>query len=347
MGIAQKISRSFTDAVRSRGQSYFAKGRVIVSAAVAGEVIAKVRGTAKYRVRLRIRGSKLHVSCTCPYFTPIGRSLQAHLGDGPGGRRAEPAPGTAGASPEAGQRPPAALGDQPGRAAGGRAPAVRGPDPQGCPRLRGRAVRGRTARRGAAADCPPWSGGGKERELGGVPRAKAVNRNSKRLLVYILDVPSTLNQNQVVIDLARRQRRPGGDWGPLKPWWHAPASPQAKYDPEDQDILALLEVGARRLRRRAMAALASAAGSTRWGRAGSCSASNRRPWSSGWRGPGGCGCGGPRARKTRRRCAGMTAPPGGSRSRSAPSSGASAGPGAARSAAATPAPTGWTWPSPW
>src|SRR3954470_15229392 len=72
MGIAQKISRSFTDAVRSRGQSYFAKGRVIVSAAVAGEVIAKVRGTAKYRVRLRIRGRKLHLSCPCPYFTPTG-----------------------------------------------------------------------------------------------------------------------------------------------------------------------------------------------------------------------------------------------------------------------------------
>ena len=32
----------------------------------------QVRGTAKYRVRLRIRGSKLHVSCTCPYFTPTG-----------------------------------------------------------------------------------------------------------------------------------------------------------------------------------------------------------------------------------------------------------------------------------
>src|SRR5262249_24853737 len=76
MGIAQKTSRTFTDAVRSRGQSYFAKGRVIVSAAVAGEGIAKVRGTAKYRGRLRIRGSKLHVSCTCPYFTPTGDPCQ-------------------------------------------------------------------------------------------------------------------------------------------------------------------------------------------------------------------------------------------------------------------------------
>src|SRR3954467_4475708 len=78
MGIAQRISRNFTDAVRSRGQSYFAKGRVIVSAAVAGEVIAKGRGTAKYCVRLRIRGNKLHVSCTCPYFTPTGEPCK-HL----------------------------------------------------------------------------------------------------------------------------------------------------------------------------------------------------------------------------------------------------------------------------
>ena len=33
MGIAQKVSRNFSDAVRSRGQSYFVKGRVTVMAA--------------------------------------------------------------------------------------------------------------------------------------------------------------------------------------------------------------------------------------------------------------------------------------------------------------------------
>ena len=72
MGIAQKISRDFTDAVRSRGQSYFAKGRVVITGASAGEVVARVRGTAKYRVRLRLRNGKLHASCTCPYFSPAG-----------------------------------------------------------------------------------------------------------------------------------------------------------------------------------------------------------------------------------------------------------------------------------
>ena len=78
MGIAQKVSREFSDPVRSRGQSYFAKGRVAITAAKVGEVIARVRGTAKYRVRLRMRGGRLHVSCTCPYFTPTGEPCK-HL----------------------------------------------------------------------------------------------------------------------------------------------------------------------------------------------------------------------------------------------------------------------------
>ncbi len=78
MGIAQKVARNFSDAVRTRGQSYFVKGRVTVTAARAGEVVARVRGTAKYRVRVRLRGSKLLASCTCPYFSPQGEPCK-HL----------------------------------------------------------------------------------------------------------------------------------------------------------------------------------------------------------------------------------------------------------------------------
>ena len=76
----------------------------------------------------------------------------------------------------------------------------------------------------------------------GVGRAaKAVNRNGKRLLVYVLDVAATLAQNQVVIDLARRQRKTTGEWGPLRPWYYAPRAAHVKYDPEDRLILALLD----------------------------------------------------------------------------------------------------------
>src|SRR5262245_61510725 len=78
MGIAQKVARNFSDAVRSRGQSYFVKGRVTLMTARAGEVIARVRGTSKYRVRIRLRGSKLLASCTCPYFNPQGEPCK-HL----------------------------------------------------------------------------------------------------------------------------------------------------------------------------------------------------------------------------------------------------------------------------
>src|SRR6516164_3300574 len=78
MGIAQKVARNFSDAVRSRGQSYLVKGRVTLLAARAGEVVARVRGTSKYRVRLRMRGSKLLASCTCPYFSPEGEPCK-HL----------------------------------------------------------------------------------------------------------------------------------------------------------------------------------------------------------------------------------------------------------------------------
>ena len=75
---------------------------------------------------------------------------------------------------------------------------------------------------------------------GGTP-AKAINRNPKRLLVYVLDVTSTQTHNQIVIDLARRQRKPTGEWGPLRPWWYTPRAAHVKYDPEDRLLLALLD----------------------------------------------------------------------------------------------------------
>src|SRR6478609_5059327 len=79
MGIAQKVAREFADGVRARGQSYFAKGRVAITSAKAGEiVVAKVKGTEPYRVKLRVRGGRLHASCTCLFFGPQGEPCK-HL----------------------------------------------------------------------------------------------------------------------------------------------------------------------------------------------------------------------------------------------------------------------------
>jgi len=338
MGIAQKVSREFHDAVRSRGQSYFAKGRVVVTGATAGEVLARVRGTAKYRVRLRLRNGRLHVACSCPYFNPNGdlckhvwavilmadaRGLvqpspvrplalvsdlprrpagaptadpAAGAGDpvvvvahppppprrpadarpggpaepgrphGPGPSRA-PNPGRAphpGRAPDPGRGPGpgrfpqtgVGAGYGPGNPSSGYGPngSGYGPNGSGTYGPNGRRPKDRPAPPSQARPAgQPWAGGGpaaagpaaardraRARAEAKVP-VKAVNRGVKRLLVYVLDVPATAAQNQVVIDLARRQRRPGGDWGPLKPWWHSPGSAQAKYDPDDRELLGLLE----------------------------------------------------------------------------------------------------------
>ena len=283
MGIAQKVARNFSDAVRSRGQSYFVKGRVTLMAARAGEVVARVRGTSKYRVRLRMRGSKLLASCSCPYFSPQGEPCKhlwatLLLAEARGLLQSPPVfpvhlvtesprrlstPGLPEASGELGpdrDREPLGPGELdlgmemiglvPPRPTG---PGARTGKPKGKDRGIHRDLPGEpgswTQRSHGPRDYRTGPGGrSKIKGPGAGPgsgpspaRTKAVNRNAKRLLVYVLDVASTLAQNQVVIDLARRQRKTTGEWGPLRPWYYAPHAAHVKYDPEDRLILALLD----------------------------------------------------------------------------------------------------------
>ncbi len=368
MGIAQKVAREFSDAVRSRGQSYFAKGRVAITASSAGEVVARVRGTEKYKVRIRLRGIKLIATCTCPYFGPAGapckhlwatvlavdargllpsaptRPLRLVTDSAPRPANYPPDGGVEGAPPAVYDPLPYPLPDQgngpyPPHRDRPMPPPPRGPnyaprDRQGPPRVpghghgqgqgpgQGDSRRGRgqgqvpnnnAQNRGPGAGYPPQRGPGPNQgqgppgypnqgqgppgypnqARGGVPQrpgrhnpkdrrargggvdgvngnvqpgqhsnanahayaqqqqqlkaqaraaraAAAAAQKAKRLLAYVLDVPATLSSNQVVIDLARRARRPNGDWGPLKPWWHAANLPVVRYDPEDRELLAEL-----------------------------------------------------------------------------------------------------------
>ena len=281
MGIAQKVARNFSDAVRSRGQSYFVKGRVTLMTARAGEVVARVRGTSKYRVRVRLRGSKLLASCTCPYFSPQGEPCKhlwatlllaeargllqsapvfpVHLvTESPRRASVEGSPENK-ISPGADQES-SGLGDLDlGLEMMGLVP----PCSDGHDTARGGKLKSkdRGSYRNQVGETGSWSPGGgrtsRDYHLGGGSRSKvkatglgpgpsparikSINRNAKRLLVYILDVSTTLAQNQVVIDLARRQRKTTGEWGPLRPWYYAPHAAHVKYDPEDRLILALLD----------------------------------------------------------------------------------------------------------
>ena len=274
MGIAQKVARDFQDAVRARGQSYHAKGRVSLISATPELVIARVKGTEPYRVKLRVRGGKLHASCTCPYFGPTGepckhlwatvlmadaRSLLPSAPMKPLRLIPEvPKPSKGGPTSNLG-RLPSPVGLPPGPSPsppqqqqrhtnhnkkrdnrGGPGP---GPPPVGnsLPEILARS--GKPNKNGA----PPRGGphpnnrrAGKAIKSGGPPPPPP--KPKRPHLYYVLDVPATLTQNQVVVDLARRQRRPGGDWGPPKPWWHLPTTAAAaRLDPEDQQFLQLLE----------------------------------------------------------------------------------------------------------
>ena len=46
-----------------------------------------------------------------------------------------------------------------------------------------------------------------------------------------------------MIDLARRERKPDGTRGPLRPWWHTPATAASKVDAEDLQVLEHLQQG--------------------------------------------------------------------------------------------------------
>ncbi|MGZ3469333.1 MAG: DEAD/DEAH box helicase [Isosphaeraceae bacterium] len=282
MGIAQKVTRNFSDAVRSRGQSYFSKGRVSLMTAKPNEVVAKVRGTTKYRVRVRLRGAKLLASCTCPYFSPQGEPCKhlwatLLLADSRGFLQTAPSfavrfipelprrsaatghlPGP-GLEPDHQHEPRSSMDLDLGMNMGGeRLPRVdarpsRSRNSKDRP-ARSRGIigipggsEGSWVAPGSAPGSVPRDrrvvGRGRARPIPGqaAARAKPINRNAKRLLVYVLDVAATQSHNQVVIDLARRQRKPTGEWGPLRPWWYAPRAAHVKYDPEDRLLLALLD----------------------------------------------------------------------------------------------------------
>ena len=96
---------------------------------------------------------------------------------------------------------------------------------------------------GASGNLHPRHAKAQARAAREVRAAALAQQKAKRLLAYVLDIPATLAAGQVVIDLTRRARRPNGDWGPLKPWWHTPNLPVVRYDPEDRDLLAELVAG--------------------------------------------------------------------------------------------------------
>jgi superfamily II DNA or RNA helicase len=263
MGIAQKVACEFSDAVRARGQSYLVKGRVSLIAAAPDALMARVRGTESYRVRLRMRSGKLFASCTCPYYGTNGepcKHLWATILLADARALLPPTPG----------RPLRLITELPKRQ------RPTGPGQVGPGELGGyhgaggyRDANGHRIPNGPMGGMPAHPKGGNRRRARGAPHgeigygpvpagprdrhqakahraAKAAQQQARAAarraqIIYVLDVPATLNQNQVVIDVTRRQRRPSGEWGPLRPFWPSSAFGPVRLDPEDRLLMALLD----------------------------------------------------------------------------------------------------------
>ena len=68
VSLTSQLSGDFDSAVRQRGADYFRTGRVQIESGSASRVVATVRGSSRYTVKLEREGPRIVASCTCPYF---------------------------------------------------------------------------------------------------------------------------------------------------------------------------------------------------------------------------------------------------------------------------------------
>jgi superfamily II DNA or RNA helicase len=72
MPLSTELSSDFTGTIRSRGADYFRGGSVRIRQGDPWMVDAVVRGGLKYEVRLWREEEEIHVRCTCPYYETDG-----------------------------------------------------------------------------------------------------------------------------------------------------------------------------------------------------------------------------------------------------------------------------------
>ncbi|HEX5716538.1 MAG TPA: DEAD/DEAH box helicase [Thermoanaerobaculia bacterium] len=211
--------------VRKRGLQYFRSRNVSVHSSSPDEVTATVTGSDRYRVRLARDAKEVVASCSCPYFADR-RELCKHVwatvlaADGYGGLRA---PGSTlpfrlvTKPADRPVEPPA-----PAPAPRAQKPAPPAPPPVPLPR------------NPPAPRAPTW------REILNLLPEKAPAPDPARVIVYVIDVPATIETQDITVDLLTGRRKADGAWGKL----HALRAQRSEIpglpEPADREILALL-----------------------------------------------------------------------------------------------------------
>jgi superfamily II DNA or RNA helicase len=242
MSLITEFSSDFSSAIRARGSDYFQEGRVKIKTGSEWEVYARVRGGKEYEVDLSIEDDELIVHCGCPDFeNQPCKHLWATIlaADEKGYLRGN------------GKLGPLVLvpdfiepydfyddddfeGDEEDWDEEGSAPAYDQGRNQVAPFL------GATPQK--RGPLPGW----KEQlsALGRVARTVDEERSEEwsltRRIVYIIDVPATLESQHLILDTLIQDRKMDGEWGkPRKqriPRWQIADLP----DSDDRQIFAML-----------------------------------------------------------------------------------------------------------
>jgi hypothetical protein len=219
--LAQQVARN----VQNRGRAYFYSGAVKINDRSKNFIRAQVRGTERYTVELRLEGSRLHASCTCPYaqqYEEPCKHIWATL------LKVDAENGM----PDAQRRPTLLLKleidetyyDEP--ANGRYSVPARPPTPSTPSRGRHRSRSWKKqideVRDVPAVAAPPatWPGG--------------------RSILYIIDVPASASRGGLMLDLMVRDRKRNGEWTKPKIQGIAQSQITALPDPHDQRILTAL-----------------------------------------------------------------------------------------------------------
>ena len=213
MGLAEALARDVPERTRTRGNRYFLGGAVRAIEGSDAEVVATVRGSEWYRVRLSREGDAFFASCQCPYFIDR-QDFCKHIwavvlaADAEGLLLAEPLTGDVFLTPRVDEAP------APLRLA---TPAA--PPP---PREAWQRFLQSLHERSGSSDPPHAS------------------RFSQGELLYIIDAPAARGDLVPTVQVHWRTRKKNGEWGKPQPAALIGADIPHLEDADDREIVSLL-----------------------------------------------------------------------------------------------------------
>jgi superfamily II DNA or RNA helicase len=242
MGFSSRLRGSFYSGVRDRGAVYARTGKVRILDETPDQLVAQVRGGARYEVVLDWRRDSLAVACTCPYFEEVGPCKHIWAVALETDRK-----GLLGAIPATGRvriETDASLVGVPDDVEEKEIP---GPAPEPSrPAARSRTddldhvLRRRTSRSGGGgARRTAWRAGLAAIDEA-LPRPGTVPSAARSELFYAIDRDATIDGGSLVLRIGRlRKQRDGTRSGP-EPWSITRSQAAAVPELADRQILALL-----------------------------------------------------------------------------------------------------------